>query len=113
MFEVGFWELVLVFGVGLVVLGPERLPKVASQLGRWAGQARRMARNLSSQLQAEIQPVQSQLKTVEKAVDDNLRKDYSALRPDPGAPAAGQSSAADAGEQHDTAQSQNGGDKTA
>ena len=80
MFEVGFWELVLVFGVGLVVLGPERLPKVAAQLGNWAGQARRMARNLSSQIQAEIQPVESSL----HSVNETLRKDYSAMRPEPG-----------------------------
>jgi sec-independent protein translocase protein TatB len=80
MFEVGFWELVLIFGVGLVVLGPEKLPKVAQQLGRWAGQARRMARSLSSQIQAEIQPVESSL----RSVDDELRKDYSTLRPEPG-----------------------------
>jgi sec-independent protein translocase protein TatB len=80
MFEVGFWELVLIFGIGLVVLGPERLPKVAAQLGRWAGQARRMARNLSSQLQAEIQPVQTSM----QSVDEALRKDFSALRPEPG-----------------------------
>lgn len=82
MFEVGFWELVLVFGVGLVVLGPERLPKVAAQLGNWAGQARRMARNLSSQIQAEIQPVESSLHSVNEAI----RKDYSVLRPEPGQP---------------------------
>jgi sec-independent protein translocase protein TatB len=80
MFEVGFWELVLVFGVGLVVLGPERLPKVAAQIGRWAGQARRMARNLSNQIQAETRPVESSL----QAMDQSLRKDFSALRPEPG-----------------------------
>jgi sec-independent protein translocase protein TatB len=78
MFDVGFWELVVLFGLGLMVLGPERLPKVASQLGRWAGQARRMARNLTSQLQDEIEPVQSSLKTV----DDALRKDFSKMRPE-------------------------------
>mgnify|MGYP003447109579 CR=1 FL=1 len=44
MFEIGFWELALLAVLGLVVLGPEKLPKVASQLGRYAGQARRMAR---------------------------------------------------------------------
>ena len=43
MFDVGFWELVLLFGIGLAVLGPERLPKVAAQVGRWVGQARSMA----------------------------------------------------------------------
>jgi len=55
MFEVGFWELALIFGLGLVVLGPEKLPKVAAQLGRYAGQARRMARTLTAQIRDEIE----------------------------------------------------------
>ena len=55
MFEVGFWELALLFVLGLVVLGPEKLPKVAAQLGRYAGQARRMARTLTTQIRDEIE----------------------------------------------------------
>jgi len=55
MFEIGFWELVLLFALGLVVLGPEKLPKVATQLGRYAGQARRMARTLTAQIRDEIE----------------------------------------------------------
>ncbi len=78
MFDVGFWELVVLFGLGLMILGPERMPKVASQLGRWAGQARRMARNLTSQIQNEIEPVQSTM----KSMDETLRKDFSQMRPD-------------------------------
>ncbi len=54
MFDVGFWELVILFGLGLVILGPERLPKVAMQIGNWAGQARRMARTLTSQMRDEL-----------------------------------------------------------
>ncbi len=54
MFEIGFWELALLFGLGLVVLGPEKLPKVADQLGRYAGQARRMARTFTDQIRDEI-----------------------------------------------------------
>jgi len=54
MFDIGFWELAILFGLGLIVLGPEKLPRVASQVGNWAGQARRMARNLSAQMQAEV-----------------------------------------------------------
>jgi sec-independent protein translocase protein TatB len=54
MFDIGFWELAILFGLGLIVLGPEKLPRVASQIGNWAGQARRMARNLSAQMQAEV-----------------------------------------------------------
>ena len=85
MFDVGFWELVVLFGLGLMVLGPERMPKVASQLGRWAAQARRMARNLSSQLQDEIEPLQSSL----KSADETLRKDFSKMRPEFGQEAEG------------------------
>ena len=55
MFEVGFWELALIAVLGLVVLGPEKLPKVASQLGRYAGQARRMARTLTAQIRDELE----------------------------------------------------------
>jgi len=54
MFDIGFWELFILFGIGLVVLGPERLPRVAMKVGRWAGQARRTARNLTTQLRSEL-----------------------------------------------------------
>ncbi|MCC5795076.1 MAG: twin-arginine translocase subunit TatB [Chromatiales bacterium] len=54
MFDIGFWELLLIFSLGLVILGPERLPRVAAQIGNWAGQARRMANMLMTQLRTEI-----------------------------------------------------------
>jgi sec-independent protein translocase protein TatB len=57
MFDVGFWELAVIFVVGLLVLGPERLPRVAQQMGQWAGKARRMARVLTTQLQDEMNAV--------------------------------------------------------
>ena len=55
MFDVGFWELLLIFGVGLMILGPERMPRVAAQIGRWIGRARRTASQLRRQLQREIE----------------------------------------------------------
>ena len=54
MFEVGFDELILLFVIGLLVLGPERLPKVANVLGKWVGRARRTASHLRHQLEREI-----------------------------------------------------------
>jgi len=54
MFEVGFQELVLIALLALIVLGPEKLPKLAAQLGRWTGRARSMARNLRQQLEQEV-----------------------------------------------------------
>ena len=65
MFEIGFWELALVFGLGLVVLGPEKLPKVAAQLGRYAGQARRMARTLTAQIRDEIEAEERRMTAAE------------------------------------------------
>ena len=54
MSGVGFFELVILFMIGLVVLGPKRLPKVANQLGAWVGQARRMTRVMKRQLEEEL-----------------------------------------------------------
>jgi len=54
MFEVGFTELLLIFALALVVLGPRRLPELATKVGRWVGKARAMARQLREQLDQEV-----------------------------------------------------------
>lgn len=54
MFDVGFTEIVLTSAVALIVLGPEKLPKVARQVGNWMGRARVMARQLTEQLEREV-----------------------------------------------------------
>lgn len=55
MFDVGSGELLLIAIIGLLVLGPQRLPKVAAQIGKWVGQARRTATQLRRQLEREIE----------------------------------------------------------
>lgn len=54
MFGIGGQELVLLMIIGLVVLGPERLPRIANQIGGWLGQARRMTRVMKRQLEDEL-----------------------------------------------------------
>jgi len=54
MFEVGFSEIILILGLALLVLGPEKLPKLAAQIGRWTGRAKSMARQLRAQLDQEV-----------------------------------------------------------
>lgn len=54
MSGIGFWEFFFLCMIGLVVLGPKRLPQVANQLGTWVGQARRMTRVLKRQLEEEL-----------------------------------------------------------
>ena len=54
MSGVSFWEFLFICMIGLVVLGPERLPRLARQIGSWIGQARRMTRTMRRQLEEEI-----------------------------------------------------------
>jgi sec-independent protein translocase protein TatB len=54
MFEVGFTEIILILGLALLVLGPERLPELAAKVGRWTGRARAMARQFQTQLEQEV-----------------------------------------------------------
>jgi sec-independent protein translocase protein TatB len=74
MSGVGFFELVILFMIGLVVLGPQRLPKVANQLGTWIGQARRMTRVMKRQLEDELDLDDNfkSLKTLGKDLKDDL-----------------------------------------
>lgn len=53
MFDIGFAELTLIFIIGLVVLGPERLPTVARTIGHWLGRARSTFNNLKNELERE------------------------------------------------------------
>jgi Tat protein translocase TatB subunit len=54
MLDFGFSEIVLTSAIALIVLGPEKLPKVARQVGTWMGRARAMARQLTDQLEREV-----------------------------------------------------------
>lgn len=77
MFEVGFWELALLFALGLVVLGPEKLPKVAAQLGRYAGKARRIARTLTAQIRDEIEAEERRITSMETRAAPPAESAYS------------------------------------
>lgn len=54
MSGIGGSEFILLCLIGLLILGPERLPRVARQLGGWVGKARRMTRSLQRQLEEEL-----------------------------------------------------------
>ena len=54
MFDVGFTEILLLSLVGLLVLGPERLPRVAKTLGGLARKARSSWLNLKRSIEAEM-----------------------------------------------------------
>jgi sec-independent protein translocase protein TatB len=54
MFDVGFSELVMVGLVSLLVIGPERLPKVARVAGFWIGKIQQMITNVKVEISQEF-----------------------------------------------------------
>ena len=55
MFDVGFWELLVIAVVALLVLGPERLPEVAKQAAFFVRKARQGMYRLRNEMQSELQ----------------------------------------------------------
>ncbi len=103
MFDVGFWELSLIALVALLVIGPERLPKVARTVGLWVGRGRRMLSSVKADIEREIKAEelksildkQAQSNPLEEIIDDARgtmedfkRNTESSL--DPGKSASGQ-----------------------
>ena len=107
MFEVGFSELLLIMALALIVLGPEKLPKVASQVGRWMGRARAMARQFRETLEEEVQLEETNRRS--KASSGGGGKTAATPAPDAAATAAAAAGGL-AGEAGPTADSRPGGD---
>lgn len=97
MFDVGFFELLLIGLVALLVVGPERLPKVARTAGLWLGKGRRMLSSVKADIEQEIKadelrrildeqkranPVHEILEDTRKTVEDLKSGAESAVRPD-------------------------------
>ena len=91
MFDVGFWEIVFILVLALVIIGPERLPGAARQLGFFVGKARRYIEGVRSEVESEldigefkrmlhnqevqINELQQQLKTSVDGVSADIKKD--------------------------------------
>ena len=54
MFDVGFWELLVIALIALIVLGPERLPELARTIGLWLGRARAAFYSVQQEVEREI-----------------------------------------------------------
>jgi len=54
VFDIGFWELAVVGLIALLVIGPERLPRVARLTGFWIGKARSMAASVRQEIRDEL-----------------------------------------------------------
>lgn len=85
MFDIGFSELLVIGIVALVVIGPERLPKVARTLGHLLGRAQRYVNDVKSDINREMQldelkKLQTQVTDSARALEDSVRKEYETAR---------------------------------
>ena len=55
MFDIGFWELLTIFVIGVVVVGPQKLPEVVKELYSFLGRIRRMYENAKNDLSRELE----------------------------------------------------------
>lgn len=95
MFDISFTELMVIGVIALIVIGPERLPKVARTLGHLMGRAQRYVNDVKSDIQREIEldelrkfkdeidhaatDVQSSLRNTENALQGDLNAVRSTL----------------------------------
>ncbi|PMH46059.1 twin arginine-targeting protein translocase TatB [Vibrio sp. 10N.286.49.B3] len=80
MFDIGFWELVLISIVGLLILGPERLPVAIRSVSKFIGSAKGMANSVKDELSHElkIHELQENLRKAEKMGMEDLAPDLKA-----------------------------------
>ena len=75
MFDVGFWELCLIGLVSLLVIGPEKLPKVARIAGFWVGKTRHMVASVKEEIKEELKEEElRQLLKEQQAKIDSMTK---------------------------------------
>jgi sec-independent protein translocase protein TatB len=93
MFDFGFTELMLVAVVALIVVGPERLPKVARTAGHMLGRLQRYVSDVKSDISREMQledlkKLQQQVEEQARDLESSMRKQMNEVESDFGKTAA-------------------------
>ncbi len=80
MFDIGFWELLLIAIIGLVVLGPERLPVAIRTVRGWMNSVRSFSDGVKNELSEElrIQELHANLKKAEQSGMKDLSPEVAA-----------------------------------
>ena len=90
MFDVSFSELLVIAIVALLVIGPEKLPKVARTVGAFTGRMQRYMAQVKEEVNREVrfeelQKLQSEIK---QSVEDSIAQESAALQASINAPSS-------------------------
>ncbi|HIC40857.1 MAG TPA: twin-arginine translocase subunit TatB [Piscirickettsiaceae bacterium] len=55
MFDVGFWEFALIAVIGLIVVGPERMPAIARKAGHYVGKVKKFVAKVQEDIGDELE----------------------------------------------------------
>ncbi len=80
MFDVGFWEVVVIGVVALLVFGPERLPELAQKVGRWVRYAQNLAYNARAEIEREFRVSELRDEFQNNADFKSLKNDINSAR---------------------------------
>jgi sec-independent protein translocase protein TatB len=86
MFDIGFWELTIIAVIGLVVIGPERLPTALRTLNSWVRSVKQFSSSVQTELKEElrIHELHTNLKKAEqqglKNLSPELEDSYNSLK---------------------------------
>jgi sec-independent protein translocase protein TatB len=81
MFDIGFSELLLIAVVALIVIGPERLPKVARTLGHLFGRMQRYVNDVKADISremelGELKKMQSSMEDAARSMRDSVHEEF-------------------------------------
>ena len=79
MFDIGFFELVLIAVVGLLVLGPERLPHAVRMGGAYLGRFRRAVADVRDEFEREVNLHEMQQRIKQQAEESGLKESRESL----------------------------------
>jgi sec-independent protein translocase protein TatB len=54
MFDIGFWEIIFILVISLLVVGPERMPRIARTAGLWVGKMRGFVASVKADIDREL-----------------------------------------------------------
>lgn len=74
MFDIGFWELAIIGVIGLMVIGPDKLPGVARTAGMWVGRTRRFVSQVKTDIDKELKQEELRKALEEDAGLDEIKK---------------------------------------
>ena len=88
MFDIGFWEILMIAVVALVVVGPERMPRLIKVTGLWIGKASASIQSVRNDISRELRAeelrnsISEQIPDAKEAVERYVFSDDVAKKPE-------------------------------